>query len=46
MNEPNWNKATEEEIWKYVAYHLADNGISSVLVGGSVVSSMRLSFKP
>ncbi|MBK8394665.1 MAG: hypothetical protein IPL26_05395 [Leptospiraceae bacterium] len=38
MKEPNWKTATEEEVWKYVAYHLAKSGIGSVLVGGSVVS--------
>jgi hypothetical protein len=38
MKEPNWKIATEEEVWKYVAFNLSANGISSVLVGGSVVS--------
>jgi hypothetical protein len=38
MNEPNWKKAKEEEVWKYVAFHLAKAGIESILVGGSVVS--------
>lgn len=38
MKEPNWVNATEEEVWKYVAYNLAVEGIESILVGGSVVS--------
>lgn len=29
---------TEEELWKYVGTHLAQNGIDAVLVGGAVVS--------
>ncbi|WCL50686.1 hypothetical protein [Leptospira sp. GIMC2001] len=38
MEEPNWEKVTEEDLWKFVGWHLANKGISSVLVGGSVVS--------
>lgn len=38
MEEPNWENVNEEELWKYVGWHLANKGISSVLVGGSVVS--------
>jgi len=38
MKEPVWKDATEEEVWKYVALHLAKEGIESILVGGSVVS--------
>ncbi len=38
MKEPDWENTTEEELWKYVGYFLALNGIDTVLVGGSVVS--------
>jgi hypothetical protein len=38
MKEPNWSSCTEEELWKYVATHLAKNGIDTILVGGAVVS--------
>ncbi|MEN8693361.1 MAG: hypothetical protein ACN4GG_05030 [Akkermansiaceae bacterium] len=38
MNPPNWQNCTEEELWKYVAFHLASHGIDSVLVGGAVVA--------
>jgi hypothetical protein len=38
MNEPNWQNCSEGELWKYVATHLKKNGISTVLVGGAVVS--------
>jgi hypothetical protein len=38
MDEPQWERATEEEVWKYVASHLARNGIDTVLVGGAVVA--------
>lgn len=38
MNEPNWKTVTEEELWKFVGWHLANKGIHSVLVGGAVVS--------
>lgn len=38
MNPPNWNNCTESELWRYVAWHLEDAGIPSVLVGGAVVS--------
>ena len=30
--------ASEEELWKYVGKHLAENGFDAVLVGGAVVS--------
>ena len=36
--EINFNSCTEEELWKYVATHLKNNGVESVLVGGAVVS--------
>ena len=38
MKEPDWKNCTEEELWKYVATHLESRGISTVLVGGAVVS--------
>ena len=38
MKEPNWAKCTEEELWKFVASHLARNGIDTILVGGAVVA--------
>lgn len=38
MKAPNWKTCTEEELWKYVASHLAKNGIHTILVGGAVVS--------
>jgi hypothetical protein len=38
MKEPNWESCTEEELWKYVATHLAANGIDTILVGGAVVA--------
>ena len=38
MKEPRWADCTEEELWKYVATHLAQNGIDTILVGGAVVA--------
>lgn len=38
MKHPNWKTCTEEELWKFVAYHLAKEGIECVLVGGAVVA--------
>jgi hypothetical protein len=38
MKEPHWESCTEEELWKYVATHLAANGIDTILVGGAVVA--------
>lgn len=38
MKTPNLKSCTEEELWKYVAFHLAKEGIESVLVGGAVVA--------
>lgn len=38
MKPPAWNKCTEEELWRYVAWHLEGEGIHSVLVGGAVVA--------
>jgi hypothetical protein len=38
MTAPNWQTCTENELWRYVAWHLEGEGISSVLVGGAVVS--------
>jgi hypothetical protein len=38
MNPPDWKTCDENELWRYVAWHLEGEGISSVLVGGAVVS--------
>jgi len=38
MREPEWETVTEKELWEYIGFHLAQAGIDSVLVGGSVVS--------
>jgi hypothetical protein len=38
MREPRWASATEEEVWEFVAWHLAKNGIQTLLVGGAVVA--------
>lgn len=38
MKEPKWERATEEEVWKFVAWHLAKNGIETILVGGAVAA--------
>ncbi|MDF3821877.1 hypothetical protein P3G55_18375 [Leptospira sp. 96542] len=38
MEEPDWSNVNEEELWKFVGWHLANKGIQSVLVGGAVVA--------
>ncbi len=38
MKEPKWEVTTEEEVWKFVAWHLAKNGIQTILVGGAVAA--------
>jgi len=38
MKEPDWKQCTEEELWRYVAWHLEGAGIRTVLVGGAVVA--------
>lgn len=38
MIPPDWSSCTEEELWRYVAWHLEGEGIRTVLVGGAVVS--------
>jgi len=38
VKEPQWETATEEEVWKFVAWHLAKNGIQTILVGGAVAA--------
>lgn len=38
MDEPDWTTCTEEQLWRYVAWHLEGAGIRSVLVGGAVVA--------
>ena len=38
MTPPDWRTCDENELWRYVAWHLEGEGISCVLVGGAVVS--------
>lgn len=38
MKAPNWKRCTEEEVWKFVAWNLAKNGIETILVGGAVAA--------
>jgi hypothetical protein len=38
LKTPNWNNCTEEEVWHFVGWHLAKNGIQTVLVGGAVAA--------
>ena len=38
MESPDWKNCTEEELWRYVGWHLEGAGIGSVLVGGAVVA--------
>ncbi len=38
MKEPNWENCTEEEVWKFVAWKLALEGIETILVGGAVAA--------
>lgn len=38
MKEPQWESCTEEDVWKYVGWHLAKNGIETILVGGAVAA--------
>ena len=38
MNPPDWKTCNENDLWRYVAWHLEGEGISSILVGGAVVS--------
>lgn len=38
MKAPNWKCATEEEVWIYVGWHLAKNGLETILVGGAVAA--------
>lgn len=38
MKPPSWKTCDENELWRYVAWHLEGEGISCVLVGGAVVS--------
>ncbi|MBM3863707.1 MAG: hypothetical protein FJ385_07160 [Verrucomicrobia bacterium] len=38
MQPPDWQRCTEAELWRYVAWHLEGEGIRSVLVGGAVVA--------
>jgi hypothetical protein len=38
LKEPNWKNCTEEDVWKFVGWHLAKNGIETILVGGAVAA--------
>jgi hypothetical protein len=38
VKEPKWENCTEEDVWKYVGWTLAKNGIETVLVGGAVAA--------
>lgn len=38
MKEPNWKNCTEEEVWEFVGWHLAKNGVETILVGGAVAA--------
>jgi len=38
MTEPRWETASEKEVWEFVAWHLAKNGVQTLLVGGAVVA--------
>lgn len=38
MKTPDWKNCTEEEVWEFVGWHLAKNGIETVLVGGAVAA--------
>lgn len=38
MKAPDWKNCTEEEVWKFVAWNLAKNGIDTILVGGAVAA--------
>jgi hypothetical protein len=38
VKEPKWEKCTEEDVWKYVGWHLANKGIKTLLVGGAVAA--------
>ena len=38
MKQPNWENCTEEDVWKFVGWHLAKNGIDTILVGGAVAA--------
>lgn len=38
MKPPDFANCREEELWRYVAWHLEGAGVRSVLVGGAVVS--------
>lgn len=38
MKQPDWSSCTEEDVWKFVGWHLAKNGIQTILVGGAVAA--------
>jgi hypothetical protein len=35
---PLWKNCREEDVWKYVGWNLAKNGIETILVGGAVAA--------
>ena len=39
MKEPDWAHCSENELWHYVATHLAMQGIDTVLVGGGAAAA-------
>jgi len=38
MRHPDWSSCTEEQLWKYIGFHLAKENIDCILVGGAVVA--------
>lgn len=38
MKAPKWESCTEEEVWQFVGWNLAKNGIETILVGGAVAA--------
>jgi len=38
MSPPDWKCCTVEQLWRYVAWHLENAGIHSVLVGGAALA--------
>ena len=46
MNPPDWKRCTAEQLWHYLAWHLENAGIGSVLVGGAAVAIHDGVFNP
>ena len=38
MDQPDWKNCQVEELWQYVAWHLGEEGIESILVGGAAAN--------